>query len=431
MSRRTRPAGGRRAVLAAAVLAAAVLLGCTVWSGPPATAADDDVVVDVTIPQPEAVRVSDAQLRWGLNEESGAGAFFGGCNFLSAGIAGSTGGARPWTAGDGLYAARAGDVRIEKATSDGGTEPASWATRCLDPAGAPVDVGSTESTTRSEVVVDGGVGTLDLTARSASVRWTGSFTVAFYGGMTYWSATDPVLEVADGSGTLTARLSGYGADRQDPGRWVRLAPRTVTLAVLEDVELTREGLVVLPTYRGVAVDAPAGTVGQTVRDATNSAHWGSFPQDFVDFQGEVGQASYWFTSGGARDRAKPATRLVVSMDARTPVTTPDDDAPGGAPDTSPTPAAPVNEVRERPAAGPRAAATPDDAGVAVPAAQVPAGAGGQSLAAQPSAAPPTRDLLDDLREDPVALSAAAAVALLGAGGGIGLRRGWVVLPWVR
>lgn len=424
----------RRALLGV-VLAAGLVTGATAstLALPAVAVADDDVVVDVTIPEPGALRVTDAQLRWGLNDESGAGAFFGGCNFLSAGTAGSTGGARPWTAADGFYAARAGDVRVEKAAAGGGTEPASWATRCLDPSGVPVDVGSTASTSRTEVVVDGGAGTFDVAAGTASVRWTGSFTAAFYGGMTYWSATDPVLEVADGAGTLRARVSGYGADRQDPGRWVRLAPRTVTLAVLDDVELTRDGFVALPRYRGVAVDAPTGGTAQVGRDATNAAFWGSFPQDFVDFQAEVGQASYWFTSGGARDRAKPATRLVVSVDARAPVTPPDDAPPGQDPGPGATPRVPTNEVRERPAAAstpPAAGSSDGPAGGA--AALLAPGAGAQSLAAQQAELDPAgATVLDQVRRDPVALGAAGVIVLLGAGGALGVRSGRVVLPWVR
>jgi len=429
----------RRARLAAALGAVLVL----VVVGALPAGADDDVVIDVTIPEAEALRVTDAQLRWGVNAETGGGAFYGGCNFLSAGVAGSTGGSRPWTAADGFYAARAGAVRIEK-DAKGGKTLASWATRCLDASGKPVSAGAVESTSGNEVVVDGGTGTVDVEAGAVSVRWKGSFTAVFYGGMTYWSASDPVLEVADGAGRLTATLSGWGADREDPTRWVALAPRTVTLAELQDVRVTRDGLVVTPQYVGRSVNAPSGWTPQVARDATNAPFWGAFPQDFVDYQALVGQASYWYTSGGARDRAKPPTPVVVSFDASAPVTARgDDDRPGsggGAAQPEPTASAavPRNVVRNRPATAarpPAAAVRGADAsadGTTTGALQVPAGAGVQSLAATP-AAPPDEgtSLLDDLRHDPLAVGALGAVLLLASAGALGLRQGWVVLPWAR
>ncbi|WP_053071645.1 hypothetical protein [Cellulomonas sp. A375-1] len=426
--RRTR--AGR--LLAVAALALGVLTVPAALS-----AAADDVVVDVTIPEPDALTVSDAQLRWALNDETGGGAFFGGCNFLSAGKAGSAGGSRAWTGQDGLYASRAGDVRIEKDAPGGGHVEASWATRCLDASGAPVAVASPESTTGNEVVIEGGVGTVDAASGTASVRWTGSFTVVFYGGLTYWSATDPVLEVADGTGTLTATLSGFGADRTQPGTWTALTPRTAALAVLEDVEVTEAGLVVVPEYVGVSVTAPAGAAPQSARDAASAAYWGAFPQDFVDFQGEVGQAPYWYSTGGARDRAKPAAALVVSFDASRPVPPPaaDDDDQGGGPAPTAGLRVPENQVRNRPAGGVArpALGAHADGGLTAVAPQVPASSGAQALSAQPVTTPGPDEggLLDGLLDDPLALGALGASVVAAAAGALGLRQGWVVLPWVR
>ncbi|GEL95625.1 hypothetical protein [Cellulomonas composti] len=424
----------RGAALAAALLAIVVGAG-PVAAGP--ALADDDVEIGVVIPEPEALSVADAQLRWGINTESGAGAYFGGCNFLSAGAAGSTGGSRAWTAEDGFYAARAGQVRIEKPTADGTREAASWATRCLDPDGNPVSVGSIDSASHNEVVVDGGVGTVDPASGTAAIRWTGSFTVAFYGGMTYWTATDPVLEVADGAGTLSATLSGYGADRSDPGRWVRLAPRSVVLADLDGVQVEQGGLVVLPEYLGVSVQAPAGAGVQVARDETNADWWGAFPQTMVDFQDEVGQAAYWYSSGGARDRAKPAVALVVSFDASAPVDPPDEDDSSTPPPAPSAPAVvpPTNSVNPPPVRPAPATVTDvttgsgGDAVVTPAVAQVPPGSGVQVLAAQQvtGAAADGRPLVDD----PLAVGALATIVVLLGAGAWGLRRGWVVLPWVR
>ncbi|MDR0366341.1 MAG: hypothetical protein LBH68_05895, partial [Bifidobacteriaceae bacterium] len=51
---------------------------------------------------------------------------------------------------------------------------------------------------------------------------------------------------------------------------------------------------------------------------TTGADWGSFPQDFVDFQMLTGQSSYWYSSGGAADAKKPAKELAVSWTISTP-----------------------------------------------------------------------------------------------------------------
>ncbi|TGN75638.1 hypothetical protein E5083_18445 [Streptomyces bauhiniae] len=286
------------------------------------------------------VSVSGASLAWGLSGEQGGGAFFGGCNFLSAGKAGNTGSSRLWTENDGFYSTSSGHVTVEKPdAADKYTQPA-WATKCQDPNGKPVSPGSPTSLTRNRVVFSEGTGTADPEAGTATVRWTGSVTSVFYGGLTYWSATDPVLEVkADGTGTLSATASGYGADMNDPGKWVSLPEKTVTLANLRGVKVSPSGFTVTPDYLGVSVHVPDGATGQPAKSAANEAYWGAFPQSFVDFQQLTGQSSYWFTSGGARDAAKPATPVTVAWTAPsagpTPTTTPTKSSP--APTVSATP----------------------------------------------------------------------------------------------
>jgi hypothetical protein len=64
-----------------------------------------------------------------------------------------------------------------------------------------------------------------------------------------------------------------------------------------------------PDYLGVTVNVGATGTAQ----ATSGANWGSFPQSFVEFQQLTGQSSYWYSSGGARDAAKPAAPLTVSL----------------------------------------------------------------------------------------------------------------------
>jgi hypothetical protein len=243
--------------------------------------------------------------------------FAGGCNFLSAGLAGDSGGARVWGAGDGLYSARDGDVEIVKATAAGEWQRASFETKCLDAAGNAVTAASLSSSTDSQVVFSGGTGTIG--DDGVDLRWSGSFTVAFYGGMTYWSASDPILSVdASGSGRLTATLSGYGTSMEDMSAWEPISGRTVVLAEMRDVALGDRGFQVLPEYLGV----DAAGAGQVPRTAANADYWGAFPATFVGFQKLTGQTGYWLTSGGQRDPAKPATPLTVNADARAPAIVP-------------------------------------------------------------------------------------------------------------
>ena len=80
-------------------------------------------------------------------------------------------------------------MRIQKPTASGTWTAASWATKCQEPNGSPVSVASTSSVSGNQVVIDGGTGT--RRAGAVEIAWSGSFTVVFYGGMTYWSVTDP------------------------------------------------------------------------------------------------------------------------------------------------------------------------------------------------------------------------------------------------
>jgi len=326
-----------------AALATALLLG---FGASPATAAGPDDVI-VTVPGPGGDpgggdgAIVDAQLRWGLNAESGGGAFAGGCNFLSAGVAGDAGGARVWGESDGLYRAEDGRVRVEKPTAEGRWTTASWATKCQDPTGAPVSVASTASTTGNQVVIDGGTGTRRDGA--LDIRWSGSFTVVFYGGMTYWSVTDPQLILdAAGNGQLTASASGYGTSMDDMTAWSPIAAQTIVLADIRAADLSSAGgFTVTPQYLGVL---SVGS-GQVARSGTNEAYWGSFPQSFVDFHRVTGQQGYWLTTGGVRDAAKPASPLTVSYSSAAPVAVPPSAGTGAAPA-----GAPSNPLRRAPGA---------------------------------------------------------------------------------
>src|SRR5690606_22115839 len=61
---------------------AAIALALGLVAASMTTAAADEIELDVEIPAltDEPFEVTDAQLSWGLNEETGSGAFAGGCN---------------------------------------------------------------------------------------------------------------------------------------------------------------------------------------------------------------------------------------------------------------------------------------------------------------------------------------------------------------
>lgn len=409
--------------LARAVLALAVSVGAAA----PATA--DDLTIDITVPGTVdgPFTVSDAQLRWGVNQETGGGAFFGGCNFLSAGEVGDTDGGRVWTEQDGFFRSTAGAVTIEKPyLSDGVVEyrEMPFADRCLGPDGRPVST-SQVAGTGVHAVIDGGVGQVDPATGRATIAWRGSFTVVFYGGLTYWWVTDPVLRLEGGMGTLTATLGGFGSDRDDMSRWTELEPTEVVLADLSGVSLAGSlGFAALPAYRGVTAELPADAPAQV----RTGEHWGAFPQSFLDFQQDTGQLAYWYSSGASRDAAKPATTLYVSYEADAPVPPGDeDDGGGGGGDDDPTPDNPPNPPPE-PTAVPR---PPAPRGVAPGVADA---AGGETLPGavmaqtvlpqQPGLIPaaPAAD-----REHLLPLAIAGLLAATAAAV-VAFRRGWLVLP---
>jgi hypothetical protein len=322
--RPTHPRATRRTPRA--VLAALLALPVLGLAAGPVIAADpggDEIPVTVTIPDlgDGTVALDDAVLRWSLNAETGAAAYFGGCNFLMAGVPGATGdtgGGRVWTEADGLYRAEQGDVRIERPTADGrSSRLATWGERCL----APDDVTTVSTanglTTGAQVVLSAGTGTLDPAAGTARIEWTGTFTVVFYGGLTYWWASDPVLTVAaDGTARLTATAGGYGTSMQDMSQWVPIPATEIVLADLTGVAVTAaDGVVARPRYAGVRVQVPAGSSPQVL----DGASAGSFPQSFVTFQGLTGQAAYWYSSGGLADSRKVASDLAVSWSAASQV----------------------------------------------------------------------------------------------------------------
>ncbi len=310
--------------MAGAAVAAMALTGII---APQAFAADGDYTTN------------DAMFQWGLNAESGGGAYYGGCNFLSAGEAGNTQAARLWQEADGFFKAEDGNVTVLKPDADGNLVEPTWSTKCQNKLGTNINgrtsgltftpTGGVEQPTYSDTVVQiaKGTGTLDPSSNSAHIQWTGSFTTAYYGGMTYWSITDPVLDVKDGIGTITGTASGYGTDMDDTSIWTALDPTTIHVADLSDVTVTDSGITVTPDFLGVAVsDEISGRNPQAEETDTNASWWGAFPDSWLQFAVLTGQSSYWYTSDGGATTIqprKPASPVTITYTATKPASVPE------------------------------------------------------------------------------------------------------------
>ncbi|NIH72051.1 HtaA domain-containing protein [Auritidibacter ignavus] len=268
--------------------------------------------------------VSDVQFSWAVNEEAGGGAFFGGANWLVAGEVGNVHGdqnrgATVWDEKkDAKYFTnRDGNVTITRPDAQGNQVPATWAARNFEsitadgePAGNRLKT-APGSSSWNQANIAAGSGTVDPEGENAEISWDGSFTTVFYGGMTYWSINDPKLTVTNGKGELTATLTGYGADMYDLSKWVKLDPmHNATVATFSDVDVTETGIEIKPDYLGVAVEVEAN--GPSNPQKREGKHWGSFPQDTVDFNVGTGQAGYWYSTGGQVDPKKPAAPISVS-----------------------------------------------------------------------------------------------------------------------
>lgn len=257
--------------------------------------------------------VSGVELSWGLNAETGAGAYNGSCNFLSAGTAGNTGSSRAWTEADGFYKSTEGNVSVVKNGPDATTIATTWANKCQTGAGTPVSPSGTAALSGNKVVFANGTGTVDPVTGTATISWTGSFTSVFYGGLTYWSASNPVLVVkADKTATLKATASGYGADQSDSTVWKSIPATEITLANLTGVTVDDDGFTITPNYLGVS--APASVTNQAI----TGANWGAFPADFLTFQAATGTQPYWYSSGGGADPRKIASPISVAWTVAAP-----------------------------------------------------------------------------------------------------------------
>lgn len=251
--------------------------------------------------------ITDAVFRWGINAESNAAAFAPGTyNLLSAGIVTATSSSDLVTATN--WKQSEGNVNVLKLQSDGSYAAATFAGLRTNAAGTTTTTGNGLSSGHV-VEIGAGTGTVDPAAGTAEIQWTGTFTSAFYSGMTRSWITDPHLSVAaDGTGTITATLGGYQTSMEDSTVFESIAPvQNVVVATLTGVQVSATGFTVTPDYLGKTVNTGTGTP-----QTTSGANFGSFPQAFVDFQVLTGQGSYWYSSGGAADARKPASPLSVA-----------------------------------------------------------------------------------------------------------------------
>jgi hypothetical protein len=278
---------------AAAVVAATALAMGGLAAAAPANAAE--------------TTVSDAVFSWGLNAESNAAAFAPGTyNLLSAGVVTATSAADRVTTAN--WKQSDGNVSILKLQSDGSYADATFAGLRTNAAGTTITTGNGLNSGHI-ARFSGGTGTVDPDAGTATIQWTGTFTSAYYSGMTRSWITDPKLTVAaDGTGTVTATLGGYGTSMDEPDKFENLTPvPDVTVATLKNVDVDADGFTVTPEYAGVEVATDASI---TPQNRTNTG-WGAFPQSFVDFQTKTGQGPYWYSSGGSADSRKPAAPITV------------------------------------------------------------------------------------------------------------------------
>lgn len=275
----------------------------------------------------EPVLLSGAVLEWSVNDESNTGAFNGQCNFMSGGIS------------DGMaptYRATDGDATVLKRTAAGTHAPVSdYATRCKDANGTTVTAGGT-ARLGQKVVYANGTGTMDPATGEVDLRWTGTFSINFYGQLTPFWFTDPHLVLdADGNGRVTATIGGYSSSIDNPDVRELIDPITdVEIATLRGVASDNEdGFVVTPTYLGVQVE---GADSPQIRAFPG---WGSWPVSYVRAMERLGMGSYWYTSGGAADARKPPAPLTVAYGTgvapTTTTTAPTTTQPGGSATTAP------------------------------------------------------------------------------------------------
>jgi len=285
----------RRDRVAAALLA---LVGSVLVAVP--ALADDPTEAPTAGP----AAIDGVALRWGVNNESSNRAFAPRTyNFFSAGQVADPGKGGTTLPRSGWHQ-KTGAAATEK-WSGSAWKPATWAGLTTDSSGAELGSPTAGTFSSHRFVFAEGAGTVDLAAGTAHVAWDGDVTVLYYSGMSFFTISDPVLDVADGRGTLTATVSGYASSVDNPDSWAPVAAAQVTLADLPEASLGAAGLTATPAYLGVAVTG----AGQVAGGASS----GSFPQTFVDYMQRLGTAAFWLSSGASTDPFKVPLPVTVSF----------------------------------------------------------------------------------------------------------------------
>lgn len=280
-------------------------------------------------PEDNSFTVTNAQFRWGMNNESNNRAYNPGTyNFFSAGQSANPGRGGStinmttgrWSTNQKIaWRAKSGDVRIQKRGPGKGYKLATLPGLQTDRMGKALGSPGT-SFSDHQIVINGGSGEVDPAAGTAEISWEGTWSVLYYSGMSFFHISNPTLTVTEGSAQVTGMLGGFKSDRNNQDLWKRVAPREVVLADLPRDSFTLpvksgKGFSVTPKYIGVEITAPAGTPQK--KDVN---YWGSFPQDYINFVTEIGQGPYWYSSGVPADRHKPALPMTISYEAARPAT---------------------------------------------------------------------------------------------------------------
>lgn len=295
-----------------------------------------------TGPSDDVIEVDDAVFRWGVNNQSNARSHNpGSINLLAAGLA------NPGKAGRELLAedwrARSGDVSIEKwRGARKGWRQATWAGLSTN-ANGKREIGAHGPYSNHNVVIRNGRGTVDVARRSAVIAWSGTFSVAYYGGNAIFAVKDPVLRIRDGRGTVTADLQGFATESLNPsagstgpGGWEFKSASEVKILDLGAVKMSKAGFTVVPRYLGETISNGSAAQSRTGK------HWGAFPQPFIDFLATLGiHDQFWFSTGLNTDDTKVPLPLTVSLtsDEKAPEPEPEPERPSITnPVTTPPPA---------------------------------------------------------------------------------------------
>ena len=145
-------------------------------------------------------------------------------------------------------------------------------------------------------------------------------TSVYYGGLVYWSATDPTLTVnGDGTAALTATVSGRYAASQSGGTWrARLRRRASRWRTSPASPSRRLASPCSPSYLRCHSDDAVGR-GSVHREPGDR---GCLPAELRRLPAGHRPKPYWYSSGSSRDAAKIASPLSVGYTTSAPAATP-------------------------------------------------------------------------------------------------------------